>query len=73
MMSQNISVIGVSLGKLASRGALLRGELDEIFKLYAAGKVKPVIGKTFPLADAASAHKYIQARKNIGKVILTVK
>jgi NADPH:quinone reductase-like Zn-dependent oxidoreductase len=73
MMSQNISVIGVSLGKLTSRGALLRGELDEIFKLYAAGKVKPVIGKTFPLADAVSAHKYIQARKNIGKVILSVK
>jgi NADPH:quinone reductase-like Zn-dependent oxidoreductase len=73
MMSQNIAVIGVSLGKLASRGAILRGELDEIFKLYAAGKVKPVIGKTFPLADAVSAHKYIQARKNIGKVILSVK
>ncbi|MFY9805520.1 MAG: zinc-binding dehydrogenase [Candidatus Acidiferrales bacterium] len=73
LMSQNISVIGVSLGKLAARGAMLRGELDEIFKLYAAGKVKPVIGKTFPLADAASAHKYIHARKNIGKVILTVK
>jgi NADPH:quinone reductase-like Zn-dependent oxidoreductase len=35
--------------------------------------VKPVIGKTFPLADAVSAHKYIQARKNIGKVILSVK
>jgi NADPH:quinone reductase-like Zn-dependent oxidoreductase len=73
LMSQNISVIGVSLGKLAARGAMLRGELDEIFKLYVAGKVKPVIGKTFPLADAASAHKYIHARKNIGKVILTVK
>jgi NADPH:quinone reductase-like Zn-dependent oxidoreductase len=73
LMSQNISVIGVSLGKLTSRGALLRGELDEIFKLYAAGKVKPVIGKIFPLADAVSAHKYIQARKNIGKVILSVK
>jgi NADPH:quinone reductase-like Zn-dependent oxidoreductase len=73
LMSQNISVIGVSLGKLAARGAMLRGELEEIFKLYAAGKVKPVIGKTFPFADAASAHKYIHARKNIGKVILTVK
>jgi synaptic vesicle membrane protein VAT-1 len=73
LMSQNISLIGVSLGKLAARGAMLRGELDEIFKLYAAGKVKPVIGKAFPLADVVSAHKYIHARKNIGKVILTVK
>jgi NADPH:quinone reductase-like Zn-dependent oxidoreductase len=73
LMARNISIIGVNLGRMPARGALLRGELDEIFKLYSTGKVKPVIGKTFPLADAASAHKYIHARKNIGKVILTVK
>ena len=73
LMSGNISVIGVNLGRLQSRGALLRGELDEIFRLYATGKIKPVIGKSFPLAEAAAAHRYIQERKNIGKVILTVK
>ena len=56
----------------ASR-ALLQSEMDEIFRLYGAGKIKPVIGKTFPLAQAADAHHYIHDRKNIGKVILTVK
>jgi synaptic vesicle membrane protein VAT-1 len=73
LMSQNLSVIGVSLGGLRTRGALLRGELDELFQMYSAGKIKPVIGKTFPLADAAAAHRFIHERKNIGKVILTVK
>jgi synaptic vesicle membrane protein VAT-1 len=73
LMSDNITVIGVSLGKMASRSALMRSEIEEIFKLYESGKLKPVIGKSFPLADAASAHKYIHARKNIGKVILHVK
>src|SRR6202522_3891944 len=73
LMSGNISVISVNLGRLQSRGALLRGELDEIFRMYATGKIKPVIGKSFPLAEAAAAHRYIQERKNIGKVILTVK
>jgi synaptic vesicle membrane protein VAT-1 len=73
LMSANIAVIGVNLGRLQPRGALLRGELDEIFRLYATGKIKPVIGKSFPLAEAAAAHRYIQERKNIGKVILTVK
>ena len=72
-MSANISVIGVNLGRLQLRGPLLRAELDEIFRMYAAGKIKPVIGKSFPLAEAAAAHTYIQERKNIGKVILTVK
>ncbi len=73
LMSANISVIGVSLGHLPSRGHLLRAGLDEIFRMYAAGKIKPVIGKSFPLTEAAAAHTYIQERKNIGKVILTVK
>lgn len=73
MMSDNFAVIGVNLGRLQSRGALLRGELDELFRMYDGGKIKPVIGKTFPLVDAALAHRYIHERKNIGKVILTVK
>jgi NADPH2:quinone reductase len=48
----------------------LRAELDELFRMYGAGKIKPVISKTFPLAEAAAAHRYIHDRKNIGKVIL---
>jgi len=73
MISENLAVIGVSLGRLQARGALLRRELDELFRMYVAGKIKPVVGKSFPLADAAAAHRFIQERKNIGKVILTVK
>ncbi len=73
LMRQNLAVIGVSLGVLETRGALLRGELDELFRLYGEGKVKPVIAKTFPLDQAAAAHQYIHDRKNIGKVILAVR
>lgn len=73
LMSQNICVIGVNLGGMATRGPLMRSELDEIFRMYTAGKIKPVIGKTFPLAEAAAAHRFIHDRKNIGKVILNVK
>jgi len=73
LMQQNLAVIGVSLGVLETRGALLRGELDELFRLYSEGKVKPVIAKTFPLDQAAAAHQYIHDRKNIGKVILAVR
>jgi NADPH:quinone reductase-like Zn-dependent oxidoreductase len=70
MMSQNLSVIGVNLGRMQSRGALLRTELEELFRMYGDGKIKPVIGKTFPLAEAAAAHRYIHERKNVGKVVL---
>ncbi len=73
LMAKNAAVIGVNLGGVRSRGALLRSELDEIFRMYAEGKVKPVIGKTFPLEEGAAAHQYIHERKNIGKVILSVR
>jgi synaptic vesicle membrane protein VAT-1 len=72
LMSKNIAVIGVSLGSLQARG-ILRKEMDELFRMYATGKIKPVIGKTFPLAEAAAAHRYMHDRKNIGKIVLTVK
>jgi synaptic vesicle membrane protein VAT-1 len=72
MMSKNLTVIGVQLGQLQRRAGLLRGELDEIFRLYAAGEIRPVIGKTFSLAEAGEAHRFIQERKNIGKVVLRV-
>lgn len=73
LMERNMAVIGVSLGKLRSRAGVLRNELEEIFKMYSAGQIKPAIGKTFPLTEAAAAHQYIHDRKNIGKVVLMVK
>jgi synaptic vesicle membrane protein VAT-1 len=73
LLADSISVMGVNLARLQSRPALLRSELHAIFRMYSAGKIKPVISKTFPLDQAAAAHQYVHDRKNIGKVILAVK
>lgn len=72
LMRDNTSVIGVHLGRLEKRGAILRTELGKLFQMYGTGQIKPVIGKKFPLAEAAAAHRYIHNRQNIGKVVLTV-
>jgi NADPH2:quinone reductase len=37
-----------------------------------AGKVKPIIFKTFPLKDAAGAHALMETSVHIGKIVLTV-
>jgi NADPH:quinone reductase-like Zn-dependent oxidoreductase len=74
LMERNIALIGVSLGAPGTRfGTLLRGELDELGRMYGAGKLKPVIAKNFPLDQAAAAHQFIHDRKNIGKVILSIR
>ena len=41
-------------------------------KAVAAGKVKPVIDSTYPLARAADAHKRMETSQHIGKIVLTV-
>jgi NADPH2:quinone reductase len=35
--------------------------------------VKPIVDKTYPIADAAAAHDYIAANQNFGKVVLRVR
>ncbi len=49
---------------------LLRGILGDIVELAGAGTFAPVVDRTFPLANAAGAHAYLQDRKNFGKVLL---
>jgi NADPH:quinone reductase-like Zn-dependent oxidoreductase len=44
--------------------------MQRILGWYREGKVKPTVGASFPFADAAKAHHYIQDRKNVGKVVL---
>jgi NADPH:quinone reductase-like Zn-dependent oxidoreductase len=71
LMNDNKAVIGVNLGHLWDRIELLRQEMLALLADCEAGRLKPVVGKTFALTEAAAAHRYIQERQNIGKVILT--
>ncbi|MGZ3603000.1 MAG: zinc-binding dehydrogenase, partial [Ktedonobacterales bacterium] len=43
---------------------------DDLFNWIDAGQLKVTIDKTFPLADAAEAHRYLEARMTKGKVLL---
>jgi len=56
---------------VADKGAIARAVEDNVLPLIAAGKVKPVIYKTFPLRDAASAHALMETSAHIGKIVLT--
>jgi NADPH:quinone reductase-like Zn-dependent oxidoreductase len=72
LIDANIAVIGVHMGRLGRKSGIMKEQLEEIFSMYQSEQVKPVVGKTFPLAEAATAHRYIHERKNIGKVVLLV-
>ncbi len=44
----------------------------EVWPLIESGAFRPIIDKTFPLAQAAEAHAYLEAGDHLGKVVLTV-
>jgi NADPH2:quinone reductase len=47
-----------------------RASAEHCFGLMRAGKLRLHIGKTFPLAQAADAHRHIESRQSTGKLIL---
>ena len=53
----------------ADRAELL-SRVNDLFKWIAAGELKVRIDKTFPLAEAAEAHRYLEGRLSKGKILL---
>jgi len=70
----NQGVFGVHLLYLKEKEALLAPALKEIFDGILEGRWRPVMDRTFPLDSdgAVEAHRYLHARRNLGKVVLEV-
>jgi NADPH:quinone reductase-like Zn-dependent oxidoreductase len=71
---ENKGVFGLNLLKYlehSSSRILLQGFLKHILQRFADGSFRTCIGKTFPLQEAGDAHRYLQSRENIGKIVLT--
>jgi NADPH:quinone reductase-like Zn-dependent oxidoreductase len=64
LFSRQLSLLGSYMG--------VKGELHTIMKLVAAGRLRPVVDRTFPLAEAADAHNYLESGQQFGKVVLKV-
>ncbi|MEP7192787.1 MAG: NAD(P)H-quinone oxidoreductase [Actinomycetota bacterium] len=55
----------------AEKAAIVAAVREHVWPLLESGQVKPVVHRTFPLAQAADAHRELEAGANIGKVLLT--
>src|SRR3954451_7330203 len=72
LMNHNRGVFGLNLGHLWSERRQLASSMQMLLDEVSAGRLRPVVAKTFPLDHVADAHRFLQSRSNIGKVVLTV-
>ncbi len=74
IMLKRLIVTGSTLRpRSADEKARLAGEVERVvWPWIAAGKVKPVIDRAFPLTEAAAAHAWLEGGAHLGKVVLTV-
>ena len=70
LLTRNLTVSGLYLSTMEAR--LVRGGLLAGLATVYAGKVRPVVGHTYPLDQVARAHALLESRNSFGKVVLTV-
>jgi putative PIG3 family NAD(P)H quinone oxidoreductase len=55
---------------VADKAAIANRLREKVWPLIEAGKVRPIIDRTFPLAEAAAAHRLMESSRHIGKILL---
>jgi synaptic vesicle membrane protein VAT-1 len=70
LMNDNRGVFGVNVGHLWDQHDMIRNWMSQILAWQAQGKITPVVDRSFAFAEAAAAHRHIEGRGNVGKVVL---
>lgn len=72
LMYKNQSIVGYWLTAWLSRPDRIAAATQELMGYLASGKLQIIVNNTYPLAEAAEAHRAIAARQTTGKVVLLV-
>jgi NADPH:quinone reductase-like Zn-dependent oxidoreductase len=72
MMPASKAVIGLNMLTLWDDKGSADEFLEPLRKWMEAGQIRPVVAEAFPLDRGAEAHRYMQERRNVGKVVLTL-
>jgi len=73
LLHKHLRVIGTVMKSRTpeEKRAMVRRFAHGALPMFAQGRLHPVVGRTFPLAEAAEAHRYMEAGGGFGKVVLT--
>jgi NADPH2:quinone reductase len=73
LMKRCQEMIGFYLPPVLARPSLIEPSVRELTEYLTSGRLKVLVGATFPLEDAAEAHRRMEARQTTGKVVLVVR
>ncbi len=72
VLQRRLTITGSSLRPrtVEQKGAIARALRERVWPLLESGQVRPVIHATFPLGEAAAAHRLMESGAHIGKIVL---
>ncbi|MGW8972592.1 NAD(P)H-quinone oxidoreductase [Streptomyces platensis] len=74
LMAKRAAITGAGLRArpLNEKAAIVAAVREHVWPLIANGQVRPIVDRSLPMADAAEAHRVVDASAHVGKVVLTV-
>jgi NADPH2:quinone reductase len=74
LLNKRAAVIGTALRPrpVEEKGIIMSAVREHVWPLIADGRIKPLVDRTFPLADVQKAHEYFDSGEHVGKVLLTM-
>jgi NADPH2:quinone reductase len=70
LMHRSVGVLGFWLVHVLQNPQLMNAAMEDLIALTVSGDLEPIVGGTYPLADARRAHEDIRARTTTGKLVL---
>jgi NADPH2:quinone reductase len=70
LLQRSRAVIGFWLVHCLGKPGMVKEPMAELLAMVAAGELSPIVGSTYPLADARRAHEDLRARRSTGKLVL---
>ncbi|MFQ5809989.1 MAG: NAD(P)H-quinone oxidoreductase [Armatimonadota bacterium] len=73
LLRKRVVLVGTTLRNRSAdeKAAVVRSLVDATLPQFEDGTLRPVLDRVFPMADASEAHRYVEANRNFGSVVLS--
>jgi NADPH:quinone reductase-like Zn-dependent oxidoreductase len=72
LIHTNKGIFGFNLGLITGKERYFEQAATELLTWYNLGVIRPLVGKVFPFDQIVEAHRYLQNRQSVGKVVITL-